>query len=1119
MERGDLKSPLFYFNMKRSLIIFSVVISFFSCTQKKQEIQVNTAIFEHLSSTTTNINFNNKIKNSPELNILNYLYFYNGAGVAVADFNNDKLQDIYFTSNLGEDKLYLNQGNLTFKDITSLANLNNNKGWTTGVTTVDINNDGLLDIYVSKIGDYKHLKGHNLLYINKGVDENNIPTFEEASKHYGLDIVSFATQSVFFDFDKDNDLDLYVLNHSVYPNRTYGRGSKRKTVDEYSGDRLYENVNGKFVDISSTSGIFQGNIGYGLGVSVSDVNNDGYPDIYIGNDFFENDYLYINNGNKTFTEVISENSKKLGHTSHFSMGNDIADLNNDGLIDIVSVDMLPEDLKTYNTSAKEYGYQTYSNYLRNGYAPQFMQNTMHINRGDNVFSEIAHQSGIAATEWSWTPLLADFDNDGYNDVFVTNGILGATNDMDFINFIANKEIQQKIEFGLQESDLHFIDKLPKKKTQNYFFKNNQKLTFENMSNHWISNPKTSYSNGATYADLDNDGDLDIVVNNINEEAFVIKNNTTEKLKTNYITVDFIGPKTNTNGLGTKVTIYNKALLQTKENYTTKGYLSSKPPLLHFGVTSKKIDSLRVIWSDGKMQVLKDITANNTITLNYKDASNFYKKKADQVQKPISLSIKHKDNSPIEFNRNPLIPYSLSNLGAKVSVTDVNNDGLEDIFVSGAKGQTSQLYTQNNNGEFNSIQEDTFKIDQINEDVSHDFGDINNDGFKDLIVVSGGNEFKKGKAIQPRLYINQKGTFVKTTTNLPTMNSNASKVQFIDFDNDNDLDLCITSNANNLLFGHSSVQYLLENDGTGNYNDVTEKIAPKFREIGSVSDFIYEDVNNDTIKDLIVVGHWMPVSIFINNNGKFELQDDTLKNTNGWWNTIKSGDFDNDGDLDLVVGNWGLNSRLNASTKEPLRLYSYDFDNNGNIEPIVTYYYQGVETTFASKEEITKQLPHLNKEFLTHGKFADASIKDIFKKESLKKAYKKEVYELATCYFENIGNGQYKKVVLPYFAQISQVNDILVEDLNNDSYKDLIFVGNNYEISTQLSKLGASHGEIFLNDKKGNFNYYPKKNLGVLGAVQHLNNIKIKDKEYLLIARNNDSLQIIAKDQLIIKNSN
>ena len=600
----------------REFIAFSLLLSLISCT-------TNNSLFVSLKKNKTQINFQNNLTSTVDLNILNYLYYYNGAGVAAADFNNDGLADLYFTGNQTEDKLFLNLGELQFKDITTEAHINNPFPWTTGVTTVDINNDGFLDIYICKVGKHNAIKGKNLLYLNQGLDKNGIPVFKESASLFGLDIVSLATQATFFDYDKDGDLDLFLMNHSLYPNSNYGKGDTRRQVDEMSGDKLYENKQGTYVDVSTQSGIFQGKIGYGLGVSIGDITNDGYPDIYVGNDFFENDYLYINQKDKTFLDVISKDKTILGHTSHYSMGNAIADLNNDSQLDIVSLDMLPENLTTYKTSGLEFPYQTYQYYLKNGYAPQFMQNTLHYNNGNGTYSETAYLSGIAATEWSWSPIVADYDNDGFKDLYITNGILGATNDMDYINFISNEEIQKQLATEKSQRNLELSKQIPQKKVKNYFYKNNQDKTFKNVTSTWVSHGN-SYSNGGASVDLDNDGDLDLVINNINEDAFVLENTSDQNSQNSYLKIKFKGNSTNIFGIGTTVKAYYQNKVIVEENYTTKGYLSSVEPKIHLGLgDAKVIDSLEIIWSTNAHETLRDIKPNQEIVVYYENALKNY----------------------------------------------------------------------------------------------------------------------------------------------------------------------------------------------------------------------------------------------------------------------------------------------------------------------------------------------------------------------------------------------------------------------------------------------------------------------------------------------------------------
>jgi hypothetical protein len=1093
-------------NRKYGFIILTILL-LLSCEKEESKL------FVGVPNSQTNITFENSLKSGPDLNILNYIYYYNGAGVATADFNNDHLVDIYFTSNEGADKLYLNKGNLTFEDITLKSNIKNDFGWTTGVTHVDINNDGLLDIYVCKVSAYMGLQGHNLLYINQGI-KNGVPYFEEKSKEYGLDFSGFSTQSAFFDYDLDGDLDMFLLNHSISPNANYGLGQRRTIPDPVSGDRLYENKDGFFIDVSSSAGIFQGKIGYGLGISISDLNNDSYPDIYVGNDFFENDYLYINQKDGTFEEMISSNPQNLGHTTHYSMGNDIGDFNNDGLMDIISLDMLPEDLETYKASGREYSFPIYNNYLQNGYAPQYMQNTFHMNLGNLKFSEIAALAGIHASEWSWGTLLADYDNDGFKDIFISNGIKGATNDMDFINFVANDNIQKGLSEGIQDAELQFIDDLPAKHVKNYFFRNNGDLTFENYSSKWLNN-SNSFSNGSAYADLDNDGDLEIVINNVDEPAQILKNNTAGKTGSNYLKVKFKGPEKNKFGVGAKVTAYADTKMFVQENYPTRGYLSAVSNTLHFGLGNIEIlDSLFVQWPSGAFQTLQDLKVNTEVQVDF---SNAQPKNYDtgvgfiNYVEPVVLNFEHKDASSIEFYRDPLIPYANTNEGPEISVIDFNKDGLDDFFINGAKQQPSALFLQRLDGNFEAVQSSLFESDKTSEDVSHVFFDANMDGLMDLLVVSGGNEFKEGKNLAPRFYMNHQGILKKDSLQFTDFSINASKVKTWDMDNDGNQDIIFTSDQKPWEFGITPTQYLFRNDGTGKFQDVTREYGKQFSQIGNVKDVSIVDLDQNGFQDIIVVGHWMPIVIFLNNGTQLEYLDvQGLENSNGLWNTIETGDFDHDGDLDFVIGNWGLNSKLKASEQEPITLYKTDIDDNGSVETIVTHYQQNQETVFASKDELTKQIPSLNKKYLTYTDFAKASIKDLFPMNKLKSGIKKQVYELASCFFENKGGLRFEKHKLPNIAQTSNIRDILVEEINGAT--KLVLVGNNYEISTQLGRMDASHGIILYPSQNEMNNITKEEILGVSGAARCIDKIKIDNKEGYIITRNNDSLVFIPNEK-------
>ncbi len=1067
--------------------------------------QRNDYLFKSLSDTSTGIDFSNQLVQTPELNILTYLYYYNGAGIAAGDFNNDGLLDLYFTGNQVADRLYLNQGGLRFRDVTSLSGIKSEQGWTTGATHVDINNDGLLDIYVCKVAGLQGSNG-NLLFINKGIDDNGIPHFIEAAKAYGLNFMGLSTQAGFFDYDLDGDLDMYLLNHSTHPNRSYGKGHKRNEVDSLSGDRLYENKGGYYFDVSKRSGIYQGSIGYGLGLSFGDFNQDGYPDIYVGNDFFENDYLYFNNGDGTFSDQISEDQFNLGHTTHYSMGNSIADLNNDSRPDILSLDMLPEDIETYKSSGSEDPYPTYNYFLQNGYSPQYMQNALHINNGQGLFQEVANYAGIAATEWSWSVLAADLDMDGFRDIYISNGIKGATNDMDFVNFIAQEKIQKQLGDNMTSDGMQFIDQLPTKKLVNYSFRNLGAVSFEDMKGKWFES-KATFSNGAIYADLDNDGDLEIIVNNIDEPASLFENSA-NNLNRNYIKVSFKGSPDNTNGIGAKIYIYSGDLEVYEENYPNRSYLSALPSTLTIGLSQNTIiDSLVVVWPGGRFEKLKSLNVNQNLTLNFEDSDgSFYEASARSensslVNSDISLDFQHQDANSLEFNRQPLIPFASGNGGPPISIGDINADGFSDIFIGGGKWQSSRLFIQDGMGGFFSQSEELFQEDRKKEETDNCFMDVDGDGDLDIVSVMGGNEFSSGDPLQPIVYLNESGKFIKSIDRIPNLNVNASKIVPIDLENDGDLDLILTSNTVPNEFGMLSTNYILLNNGKGFFTENTQKVSDDFMNAGLIVDIAHFDFDNNGFDDVLVVGNWMSPSIFFNFSGKLALKSMIHSEASGWWNAVEIADFDKDGDQDIIAGNWGLNSRLKASKKEPVTLYRYDFDSNEKIDPILTYFYNGKEIALASKVELSKQLPFLNKKFLSYSAFAKADLKELFGEDNLEKADKSKLTELASCYFENKGNNTFEKHVLPAGAQYSSVHDIEIADFNQDGYLDALLVGNTLEVSTQIGRLDASHGVLLINDQKGFF-YEQDQSFNVSGASRDVEKIVIMGKDHWIVGINN-----------------
>jgi hypothetical protein len=1107
--------------LKLSILLpcLALLLSLQACHPASQK-HVDDPLFTVLDHTATGLDFSNSLHPTLAFNVFDYMYFYNGGGIGAGDFNGDGKIDLFFAANQGNNRLYLNTGDLHFKDVTASAGIPQDGSWSTGVSVIDINNDGLLDIYICKVGRLAGLPAtHNQLLVCQGIGKDGIPTYRDEAAAYGLDFSGFSTQAVFFDYDGDGDLDMYLLNHSIHQNGTFGpRKEKLATTNPYSGDRLYRNDgNGHFTDVTTASGIHSSVIGYGLGITVADIDMDGYPDIYVGNDFHENDYLYINQRNGTFRDELEDRTM---HTSQFSMGVDVADLNNDAYPEIISMDMLPYDPYILKRSEGEDTWDIANMKIGYGYNHQYTRNNLQMNRRNGQFSEVGLYAGIAATDWSWSPLFVDFDNDGLKDLFITNGIPKRLNDIDYINFVSNEELQQKMHNqSLSEQDMVLINNFPEIRLPSKFFHNAGQMTFSDEGDR-IDGARPTFSNGAICADLDNDGDLDLVVNNINDPALVYQNRQNDKNDRPFVDISLKGPEKNINALGAKLILFTKGDIRTYEKYPVRGFMSSAETPVHIGLFHTPVDSLFLVWPDNTFQRI-DLPAGQTrisfqyrkglpafdytlITAHWKNPT----RPINDITQSTGLLYRHEENDFHEFDREPLLPHMLSTEGPALAVGDIDKDGLEDVFIGASKWKKPAVFRQDRTGRFTRMFQPDLDKDSTFEDVDACWTDVNNDGNPDLVVASGGNEYYGQEPWrEPRVYLNDgKGNLKRYEQAFDSLYINASCVAPYDFNNDGNIDLFIGGRSIPFDYGTIPRSYLLQNDGKGHFRDVTDQLAKELSQVGFVTSAQWFDLDKDGQKDLLLTLEWGGIVAFMNHQGHFTKK--MLTDKKGWWNFLLPVDLNHDGNIDFIAGNLGLNSRLHASEKEPVRLYYYDFDGNGKKEQVLTYYLDGRELPFANKYELEKQIPAIKKKFLYAKDFAKASLQDLFSLEALQKADTLTADYFSNAVLINKGNGEFLLKPMPWEAQLSPYRDAVVVDANGDSLPDILLMGNYYDNNIQMGRYDADFGTILLN--KGHDSLLPTNlnGLAIKGQVRHIRNIRVAGKSSFVLAKNNDSVRII-----------
>lgn len=1084
-------------------ILAAIPLVFFSsCSNDK----TSNTLFTKVESAQSGIKFRNDISFSQEFNIYTYRNFYNGGGVGLGDFNNDGLLDVYLTANQLPNRLYINKGEFKFEDITEKSGAMGTKAWSTGVSLADVNGDGWLDIYVCNSGDVEGDNKENELFINNGD-----LTFTERAHEYGIADPGFSTHAVFFDYDQDGDLDLYILNNSYQAIGSFNlMKNERPKRDSLGGDKLMRNDDNHFVDVSEEAGIYGSVIGFGLGATVGDVNSDGWPDIYVSNDFFERDYLYINNKNGTFKECLTEQMKSI---SGASMGADLADINNDAHPDIFVTEMLPEDNGRLKTVTTFENWDRYQYNVKNDYYHQFTRNMLQLNNGNGTYSEIGRLAEVEATDWSWGALMFDMDNDGLKDIFVANGIFQDLTNQDYLQYVSNEEVVKSIVSANRVDYKKLVELIPSNPVPDYAFKNRGGFKFENVAKPWgLGEP--NFSNGSAYGDLDNDGDLDLVINHVNSEASVFRNSARELGNANYLKFLLKGSKKNTQAIGARIEILNGDSSFYIEQVPNRGFESSVDPRPNLGLGKiDTVDLVRVYWPDGKFTQLENVATNQTLILSQSEAPDKIDSEVNSMAPVVFeraenlFEWNHLENEFVDFDRDKLIYHMLSSEGPRISLGDVNRDGLIDFYLGGAKDSPGTLLIQNIESKFSTVQEEMFEKDQISEDVNSLFFDADKDGDLDLYVCGGGSEHSNiSNALADRLYLNDgKGNFSKSEQLLPTSKLESTSVaRASDFDNDGDTDLFVGVRSQPFGYGLPVNGYILQNDGTGKFSNVTEEVAPGLIKIGMITDAAWADIDNDKDSDLILVGEYLSVNVFVNNNGK--LIRNELPNLKGWWNRIEQTDIDSDGDIDFVIANHGLNSRFRASVDKPITLVVNDFDKNGTIEQILCTYKGDKSYPVVLRHDLMMQIPSLKKKYLKYESYKDQTITDIFSSNELKEASFLEAQELRTGLLINDGKGNFLFRALPEVAQCSPMYAISVFDFDGDGKLDIILGGNLYRVKPEAGRYDASFGAFLKGDGKGNFTSIPTLNSGLLldGEVRDFSILKIKDSSVLIVMRNNDS---------------